>query len=286
MTADNRVAVFSSENRANIPVYPLDVFVLTDAGNAQIRGSATRLPAEALEVLVLLDGTATVGDLEQKAQHLSAEKLRDLLRALVSAGLVRAATIEESEGLDFTSFFAATRDNPDQTGGATASALREAATGGPQLEREGYYVSIARHAVSARKPEAGARLSIFLVEDDPDMAELVMRLLQGAGFEVETAASRDQIMARLRKQPIPDLMILDVSLPDVNGFDVLQRLKSHPALKAIPVIMFTADAQRESVMRGLMGGADGYITKPFERANLLDGVNAVLGLAGGADRSS
>jgi DNA-binding response OmpR family regulator len=67
-------------------------------------------------------------------------------------------------------------------------------------------------------------------------------------------------------------------LPDVNGFDILQRLKAHPALKAVPVIMLTADAARESVMRGLAGGADGYITKPFERAKLLGGVRAVLGL--------
>jgi DNA-binding response OmpR family regulator len=64
----------------------------------------------------------------------------------------------------------------------------------------------------------------------------------------------------------------------VNGFDILQRLKAHPALKAVPVIMLTADAARESVMRGLASGADGYITKPFERAILLDGVKAVLGI--------
>jgi DNA-binding response OmpR family regulator len=73
-------------------------------------------------------------------------------------------------------------------------------------------------------------------------------------------------------------MILDVVLPDVNGFDVLQKMKTHPALKAVPVIMLTAEAKRESVMRGLVGGADGYITKPFEKAVLIAGVKAVLGL--------
>ena len=265
-------SVFSSENRANIPVYPLDVFVLTEQGTAQIRGGATTLPAEALALLVLMDGKATVGDLEQKAPHIASETLRNLLRALMAQGLVRQPTIAESDGLDFSAYFG------EPSASAQASAGREAASGAPQLERSGYYVSIARRAVKAAKPRAGAKWKAFVVEDDPDMAELVARLLGGAGFEVDCAANREQVVAGLRKAPLPDLIILDVMLPDVNGFDILQRLKGHAALKAVPVIMLTADAARESVMRGLAGGADGYVTKPFERAKLLYGVKSVLGI--------
>ena len=278
MSNDDIVSVFSSENRANIPVYPLDVYVLTDRGSAQIRGGATRLPAEALELLVLMDGKATVGDLEQKAPHIPSETLRNLVRSLVSGSLVRAATIAETDGLDFSAFFNAAAAPAEQSPGTTASADREAEGGTPQLAREGYYVSIARRAVKARSPQGGARLAAFVVEDDPDVSKLVARLLEGEGFDVAIAATRDEVVARLRKAPVPDVVILDVMLPDVNGFDILQRLKTHPALKAVPVIMLTAEAKRESVMRGLAGGADGYITKPFERAVLLDGVKAVLGI--------
>ena len=117
-----------------------------------------------------------------------------------------------------------------------------------------------------------------MVEDDPDMSELVSRLLIAAGFEIEIAANRGEVLAGLRKQPLPDVILLDVMLPDANGFEILQRLKAHPALKGVPVIMLTADAARESVMRGIAGGADGYVTKPFERAMLLEGVKAVLGI--------
>ncbi|MBI3371732.1 MAG: response regulator [Betaproteobacteria bacterium] len=279
MISDDRVSVFSSENRANIPVYPLDVFTPTDLGNAQIQGGTTRLPAVALEVLVLLDGHATVGDVEQRARHIPPEALRNLFRSLLSSGLVRAATIEESAGLDFSAFFDAA-PGAEPSHGASESAQREATEGEPQLERHGYYVSIARQAVKVRKLEPGARLSVLVVEDDTDMANLVSRLLEKEGFEVEVASCRDEILARLRRVPAPDAVILDVMLPDVNGFDVLQRLKSHPALKIVPVIMLTADAKRESVMRGLVGGADGYITKPFERSVLVEGVKAVLGIAG------
>lgn len=278
MAIESRVAVFSSENRANIPVYPLDVFVLTDAGTAQIHAGTTRLPAEALELLVLLDGKATVGDLEHKAPHIPPEALRNVLRALLSAGLVRVPTIEESEGLDFSAFFEAAGHEGEPSEGTHASAGREADTGRLTLRREGYYVSIARAAVEPRAPAAGARLTVFLVEDDPDMVSLVTYLLEGEGFAVEKAACRDEVLARLRHAPPPDAVLLDVSLPDVNGFDVLRRLKQHPVLKNVPVVMLTAESGRESIVRGLAWGADGYITKPFERAKFLAGVKAVLGL--------
>jgi two-component system OmpR family response regulator len=278
MAENGRVAVFSSENRANIAVYPLDVFVLTDLGAAQLQGGATALPPEALGLLVLMDGKATIGDLEQKAPHIGSEALRDLVRALLGGGMLRAATLTETDAdlnLDIGAFLAAGSAEP--TAAAQASADREAQNGAPQLERSGYYVSIARRAVKAKIAQ-GAKWRAFVVEDDPDMAELVARLLAGAGFEVSVAARRDEVVAGLRQPPLPDVVILDVMLPDVNGFDILQKLKAHPALKAVPVIMLTADAARESVMRGLAGGADGYITKPFERAKLLDGVRAVLGI--------
>ncbi|HEY5635261.1 MAG TPA: response regulator [Burkholderiales bacterium] len=278
MAKDEFVSVFSSENRAEIPVYPADVFIVTDAGTAQIRGGSTRLPPEALAMLVLLDGKATVGDLEARATHLDAGAVRNVLRSLLAARLIRAATIAETDGLDFSAFFES--DAPAEPApAAQASADRESAEGAPQLERSGYYVSIARQAVKPHAAQSAAGLQALVVEDDPDMRALVSRLLEGEGFVVAQAQDRDGILARLRAKPAPDLVILDVGLPDINGFDVLQRLKAHPALKTVPVIMLTADALRESVMRGLALGADGYITKPFERAALRDGVRAVIGLA-------
>ncbi len=276
---ESRVAVFSTENQVNIPVYPLDVFVATEAGTAQLRGGATRLPAEALALLVLLDGKTNVGDLEQKASHIAPEALRGAIRSLLAAGMVRAATIAETDGLDFSAFFESTTPDDEPSIGAQQSASREADSGTPILERDGYYVSIARQAVTARTPAPGERLAAFVIEDDPDVATLVSRLLEREAFAVSVAASRDTVLARLRTAPLPDVVILDVQLPDVNGFDILQNMKKHPVLKAIPVIMLTAEAKPESVTRGLVAGADGYITKPFDSAALLAGVKAVLGLA-------
>ena len=280
MANEEFVSVFSNENRANIAVYPLDVFMLTDLGTAQLRGGATQLPREALELLVLMDGKATIGDLEQQVPEIPSEALRNIVRSLISGRLVRAPTIAETDGLDFSAFFAAAGDGEETLVGVKASATREAEAGAPQLERSGYYVSIARKAVKAGSPRSGGKWTALVIEDDPATVALVRRLLEGAGFAVRAAANRDETVAALRETPLPDVVILDVTLPDANGFDILKRMKAHPALKAVPVIMLTAEATRESVVRGLGGGADGYITKPFERTALLDGVKAVLGIDG------
>jgi CheY-like chemotaxis protein len=201
------------------------------------------------------------------------QALRETLRALLAAGLIRAQTIAESEGLDFSEFFGAT--SPAASPAVQASAESEAAGGTPKLERQGYYVSIARQAVKAA---AASGLSVLIVEDDPDMSALVARLLVKEGFETEVVATREEIVARLRTPPLPDLIILDLNLPGLSGFQVLERLKASAALKAVPVILLTADTARASIVRGLAGGADGYITKPFEKASLVTGVRAVLGL--------
>jgi CheY-like chemotaxis protein len=277
---ENRDPVFSPGNRADVPIYPLDVFLVTDAGNHQIHAGATRLPAEALEVLVMLDGKLTVADLEQGMAHLAQEDLRNVLRSLLAAKLIRSRTLAESGGVDvdFDAFFKAAGGAEPSSPAAEKSADLEALKGAPELERQGYYVSIARQAVKPRERAAGAKLQALVIDDDPDLAALVKRLLERDGFEASVCATRDEVVARMRQKPLPDVVLLDVMLPDLNGFELLAKMKAHPQLKLISVVMVTADAKRESVMRGLAMGADGYITKPFEHAALVRGVKAVLGL--------
>jgi CheY-like chemotaxis protein len=280
--SNDRVSVFSTENRAEVPVYPLDVFVLTDAGASEIHRGTTRLPAEALGLLVMIDGKRTVGDLEQAIPSVPATDLRNVLRALLAAGLLRATTLAEQSGgveVDFDAFFKAADGGGEASSPAVEkSADREAVYGAPELERKGYYVSIARQALKARAPAAGEKFVALVVEDDPDMAALIERLLGRDVFAVIVCSKRDEVLARMRQRPPPDIMMLDLQLPDLNGFDLLQKLKTHPQLKLMPVVVVTADAKPESVMRGLALGADGYITKPFDHTALVRGVKAVLGL--------
>jgi two-component system, OmpR family, response regulator len=102
-------------------------------------------------------------------------------------------------------------------------------------------------------------------------------LLQ-AGFRVRTARNRAEINAEINKTPLPDLLLLDVTLPDADGFQILERIRAAPKLQALPVIMMTGRSDITDITRGLSLNADGYVTKPFKINALIAAVGTVLGL--------
>jgi DNA-binding response OmpR family regulator len=81
----------------------------------------------------------------------------------------------------------------------------------------------------------------------------------------------------LSLEPLPDVVLLDVLLPDVNGFNLLSKMRGHSTYREIPVVMLTAKAGRDDVQQGLALGADGYITKPFDLDRVVNAVHDVLG---------
>jgi CheY-like chemotaxis protein len=153
------------------------------------------------------------------------------------------------------------------------------------LRRTGYFVGIARKPPKAPQRAAGQPLLVVVVEDEPVLAKFVQSYLAFEGIQVRLAADRAQVSAQLGQRPVPDLVLLDVALPDADGFDILQRIRRHRHLHAVPVIMLTGTTTREAVIRGMRLGADGYVTKPFDAEALMRAVRTVLGLPGVA-RSS
>jgi two-component system phosphate regulon response regulator PhoB len=116
---------------------------------------------------------------------------------------------------------------------------------------------------------------IFVIDDEPDLCELVRINLDQAGYQVETASSgRDALQAIRRSQP--DLVILDLMLPDVPGAQLCQKMRSDPELRDMPVIMLTAKATEVDRIAGFELGADDYVTKPFSPRELVLRVAAVL----------
>ena len=120
-------------------------------------------------------------------------------------------------------------------------------------------------------------VNILLVDDRPENLLALEAVLGGLEQNLVRAGSGREALKRLLERDFA-LILLDVQMPDANGFDVLARMRQHPVLKNMPVVMLTAEATRESVLRGLQGGADGYITKPFVPDVLVTAVKAVLGL--------
>ena len=168
---------------------------------------------------------------------------------------------------------------PPPTPEKVASARKEASTGSPELAKTGFYVAMARHAAGGRvAPRNGERHSVFVIEDDGDLQKLVGEVLSKAGFLTRSARNRAEINAEFNKTPLPDIVLLDVSLPDADGFHILERIRGNQKLAKLPVIMMTGKSEVTDVARGLTLGADGYVTKPFKISGLVSAVNTVLGL--------
>ena len=116
---------------------------------------------------------------------------------------------------------------------------------------------------------------ILVVEDDKDIAELIVHYLQKAGHAAEICSSGTAALRRVKEAP-PDLVILDLMLPGMDGLLVCQALRSDPATGLIPIIMLTARADEAERIAGLELGADDYVTKPFSPRELTARVAALL----------
>jgi two-component system, OmpR family, response regulator len=259
-----------------LQIRDLDVYAVSDKGEEELKRGSTDLSQAALELLVLLDGKTNFAEIAQRTKVLSAEEIRQTAQMLAQGEYIKPATMEQELNIDFSYFFAG--QPPAEPSEETTEKVRgEAESGAAALKLNGYYVSIARRSAKKIAPAGGASYSVLVVEDDAELQRALKFLLTVEKFAPRQASNREQILEALRASPLPDVVLLDVGLPDINGFDVLARIRAHPQLKSIPVIMLTGQAQREDVMRGLAGGADGYITKPFDRDVLLTGIRAVLG---------
>jgi len=254
-----------------------DVFALSDKAQNELRGAATSLAPSALEVLILIDGVSTVGETISRVRTIEKAAVLNILGNLLYDGLIDFVK-DQAGSLDFVDFFQ-TKGPVTPSVAATAKAKKETAATTALLQQQGYFVRIARRARGGKKPEDTRMLSVLVVEDEPSLANLLKHVLTNEGFNVRVAQNRDGIVAEFRR-PLPlDLVLLDVVLPDVDGFLVLLKIRQHPDLKNLPVVMLTAKATRDAVLKGLAGGADGYITKPFEIEVLIKAVNVVLGLS-------
>jgi DNA-binding response OmpR family regulator len=116
---------------------------------------------------------------------------------------------------------------------------------------------------------------ILIIEDDRDIAELVRRYLEKAGFGVEVQASGREGLAALNAHP-PDLLVLDLMLPHVGGAEICRAARATPATALTPIIMLTARAEEAERIAGLEIGADDYIAKPFSPNELVARVRALL----------
>jgi len=119
------------------------------------------------------------------------------------------------------------------------------------------------------------RKSVLVVEDEPDIIMLIQRSLSLKNFNVIQASSGTQALASF-DQTTPDVVLLDIMMPDMDGFEVCRRIKEKPEGRNIPVIFLTVRSQEEDVARSKAVGAAGYITKPFDPFKLVEDIEKIL----------
>jgi DNA-binding response OmpR family regulator len=118
--------------------------------------------------------------------------------------------------------------------------------------------------------------TIVVIEDEADISELLTTFLEARGFKTK-AAKNGAEGVQLVEKTLPDLVLLDIMLPGMDGFEILLKIKSQPKTKGIPVLMCTALNAMNDVEKCCAWGAAGYITKPFDLNRVLAKVNACLG---------
>jgi len=130
----------------------------------------------------------------------------------------------------------------------------------------------------ARDPRDPAETRFLVVDDFTTMRRVMQALLKDIGFErTQTAEDGAVALEMLRKSPF-DIVITDVLMPNMNGFELLAAIKADDSLRHLPVLMVTAEARREDILRSMQGGAAGTIVKPFTKATLEERVKRILGL--------
>jgi len=254
-----------------------DVYFLTDLGKCELNAAGTSLSRSKLKLLVLIDGKATVSQLQASAGKLTPDAVLEVLDELLRSEHIALQLF------DMGDFFGASAAEELKGEMPSDSAIESRVS---TLRQDGYVVRIARRPPSKRKLARDKKFTVMVVEDEQQLAENMRVVLTHAGFVARVAENREQIVAAFRQPPLPDLVLLDVMLPDADGFEVLAKIRQNPMLREVPVIMVTGTATREAVLKGLLGEANGYITKPFQISVLVKAVKTVLGIEAGDQKAA
>ncbi|HKJ97718.1 MAG TPA: response regulator [Desulfotignum sp.] len=120
-----------------------------------------------------------------------------------------------------------------------------------------------------------ARETILIVDDEEDIIELIKYNLKNEGYDIRTAFTGEQAI-KIARQALPDLIVLDLMLPGIDGLEVTRFLKNSAQTKELPIVMLTAKGEESDIVTGLELGANDYISKPFSPKELLARIRAIL----------
>jgi DNA-binding response OmpR family regulator len=121
-------------------------------------------------------------------------------------------------------------------------------------------------------------VDILIAEDEPSILESLDFILRRAGWSISSVTDGDAVLGTLRRAP-PKLVVLDVMLPKRSGFDILKQIRADELLRTLPVLILTAKGQAKDRRTAEELGADGFVTKPYANAEVIDEVRRLIGVA-------
>ena len=253
------------------------IFRRTEAGSEVLKTDDAAVPSDYRRLLKLIDHETHIDVVRGCLRQYSDELIGDWLEELVELGYLDHAAPSDPLDLDFTAYFAKAPAAAAEVLAEDAKKLeKHAKDAGSALSRSGAFFHEERlknRAPTQKKPED---IVVLIVEDDPDQAALANLRARTAGYAVRVARDCKELVEQIRAHALPDLVLLDINLPDGNGFDVLASIRRHPKLALLPVVMLTALADPADVRRGLDLGADGYVTKPYSKRVVAEIIRSVL----------
>jgi len=256
---------------------PDRVYRRTSAGEQKLAKSDKALPQEHQRILALVSQDTHTDVVRGCLRQFPDALLADWLAEMEELGYLSSKDADRTQSLDFTALFQAARAGAAPlTAEDRKQVERQASAAAAVLGDKGAFLSQDRIKNRAPLAKTPGEISVLVVEDDPDQAAIADLRVSLGGYKVRLAADQKALREDLNTRRTPDIMLLDIKLPDGDGFDILARMRRHPKLALLPVVMLTAVTGKENVRRGLEIGADGYITKPYSKKIVVETIRDVL----------
>jgi CheY-like chemotaxis protein len=249
------------------------IYRLTDEGRKAWESQDVAIPAEYRRILWLIETEAHVDVVRGCLREYPDELLDEWLGELEELDLLRSKQTAVEYDLNLFAADAKARALLEED---TVRLDQLAIEAGGKLSRTGVYIAEDRlmHRAGVEKPPA--ETVVLVVEDDPDQLALADLRVSMAGYVVRVADTVNALLHSLLEHGTPDLLVLDVMLPDGDGFDVLAKMRRHAMYAMLPIVMLTAKNDADDIRRGLTLGADGYVTKPYSKNILAGTIRRVL----------
>ncbi len=249
------------------------IYRLTEEGRKAWESQDVAIPAEYRRILWLIETEAHVDVVRGCLREYPDDLLDEWLDELEELDLLQSKQAVVEYDLDLSGANAKARALVEED---TVRLDRDALEVGGKLSRDGVYIAEDRLKNRGGIDKPRAETVVLIVEDDPDQLALADLRVTMAGYVVRIADSVNALLHSLLDHGIPDILILDVMLPDGDGFDLLAKMRRHPIYAMLPIVMLTAKNDPDDIRRGLGLGADGYITKPYSKNILAGTIQRVL----------